>query len=29
MQSAADRYILWERRNELVPEFNVTVAQVS
>lgn len=26
-QSAADRYILWERRNETVPEFNVTVAE--
>ncbi|PRW58147.1 desiccation-related PCC13-62-like [Chlorella sorokiniana] len=26
-QSAADRYILWTRRDEMVPEFNVTVAQ--
>ncbi|KAI7837656.1 hypothetical protein COHA_008518 [Chlorella ohadii] len=26
-QSAADRYILWERRDEMVPEFNVTVTE--
>lgn len=26
MQSAADRFILWERRNESVPEFNTTLA---
>ncbi|KAL4451331.1 hypothetical protein ABPG77_009403 [Micractinium sp. CCAP 211/92] len=26
-QSAADRHILWLRRNETVPEFNVTVAE--
>lgn len=26
-QSAADRYILWERRNEKIPEFDVTVEE--
>ncbi|GAB4821503.1 hypothetical protein N2152v2_008549 [Parachlorella kessleri] len=26
-QSSADRHILWERRNDWVPEFNVSVAQ--
>ena len=28
-QSAAQRFILWERRNETVPPFNLTVAQIA
>jgi hypothetical protein len=28
-QSGIDRHFLWQRRNETVPEYNMTVHQVS